>query len=69
MIYIRDNLLCKEVKFDTQPKDIESIFLELNLRKQKWLIMGGYNPKKANISYFLGQVSKNLDKELRNMII
>ena len=62
MIYIKDNLPCRQITFDTQPNDIECIFLELNLRKQKWLIIGAYNPRKENITYFLGHVSKNLDK-------
>ena len=34
MIYIKDNLPCKQITFDTQPNDIECIFLEINLRKQ-----------------------------------
>ena len=62
MIYIKDNLRCRQITFDTQPNDIECIFLELILRKQKWIIIGAYNPRKENISYFLGHVSKNLDK-------
>ena len=62
IIYIKGNLPCKQITFDTLPNDIECIFLELNLRKQKWPIMGAYNPKKENISYFLGHVSKDLDK-------
>ena len=62
MIYIKDNLPCGQITFDTQPNDIERIFLELNLRKQRWLIIGAYNPRKENISYFLGHVSKNLHR-------
>ena len=26
--------------------------LKINLQKTKWLICGGYNPNKSNISYF-----------------
>ena len=35
MIYIKDNLPCKQITFDTLPNDIECIFLELNLRETK----------------------------------
>ena len=42
------------------------IFFELNLRKTRWLLMGGYNPRKYTIAYFLNHVSKNLDKGMEN---
>ena len=36
----------------------------MNIRKTKWLVISGYNPRKENISYFLGYISKGLDKVL-----
>ena len=66
MIYVREHLTCKLIPFQNKPDDIECIFFELNLRKKKWLIMGGYNPAKESTSYFLDHVSKNLDKTLAN---
>ena len=36
----------------------------MSVRKSKWLIVSGYNPRKEYISYFLGHVSKGLDKVL-----
>ena len=35
------------------PDNFEGIFLELNLRKSKWLLFGGYNPHKDSISDFV----------------
>ena len=38
----------------------------------KWLLMGGYNPNKECISYFLSHVSKIIDmclKDYENMIL
>ena len=55
---------CKEVKSLILPVDIECIFIEINLRKKKWLVMGSYYPHRENISYFLIHVSKALDKLL-----
>ena len=34
------------------------------LRQSKWLVVGGYNPLKKNISYFLTHVGRELDKYL-----
>ena len=48
------------------PSKVEGIFIELNLRKTKWVFMVGYNPRKENISYFLDEVSKVLDKHIIN---
>ena len=65
MIYIRDDIPSKELKSQL-PADIEGIFIEINIRKIKWVLMGGNNPPKENISYFLSHVSKGLDKYLGN---
>ena len=61
LFFLRDDLPCRELKSLT---NIEGTFIELTIRKSKWLIMGGYNPHKENISSFLGHVSKELDKLL-----
>ena len=61
---MRDNLSFKELESHKLPKGVEGIFLELMMGKTKWLIMGGYNPHKDNISYFLNKVGDELDKML-----
>ena len=61
MIFVRSNLVVREIPFGTKPNDVEVIFLELILRNKKWLLVGGYNPKKEYTSYFLGHVSHQLD--------
>ena len=40
IIYIREDIICKELKSHNMPKNVEGIFLELNLRKSKWLLLG-----------------------------
>ena len=40
---------------------MEGIFLELNLKKSKWLLFGGYNPSKDNINSFVKRVGPILD--------
>ena len=61
IIYIRADIPCKVLK-NHLPKNVEGLYIELNLRSKKWLLFGGYNPKKETISYFLDHLSKDLDK-------
>ena len=64
LFFIRNDLPHKELELHNLPNNIDSIFLEITLRKNKWLIIGGYNPHKDNISYFLNSIGKELDKFL-----
>ena len=66
LIYISENIICNKNELSSKPKDLECIFVELNLRKNKWLLMGGYNPKKESISYFLEHVGCYLDNNMAN---
>jgi endonuclease/exonuclease/phosphatase (EEP) superfamily protein YafD len=47
------------------PNDIESIFIELNFRRNKWLLMGTYHPPSQSTEYYYNEVGKVLD-ELNN---
>ena len=58
LIYIRENVPCKEIKIHKLTNNFEGIFVELTLRKSKWLLFGGYNPKKEKISDFLQSLGK-----------
>ena len=52
--------------------DFEAMFIELIIGRTKWFLMGGYNPKKEKIYYFLRHASKVIDKFMgnyENMII
>ena len=64
VIYIREDIPCKELKKHDLPKDVEGIYIELVLRNNKWILFGGYNPKKENATYFFNHVGKGLDKFL-----
>ena len=43
------------------PVDIVGIFIEINLRKTKWLILETYRPPSQSIDYFLENVNKTLN--------
>ena len=63
MFFARDDLPCHEIKCEL-PADVECIFLELKIRQCKWLVVGGYNPHRENISYFLKHMGMGMDKLL-----
>ena len=42
------------------PHDIERIFLDLNMRKKKWLLFGSYHPPSQSDESFFHQVEKVL---------
>ena len=44
--------------------NLEGIFLELNLRRSKILLFGGYNYNKSNIDTFLGNLGEILNQNL-----
>ena len=64
LIYVRDDIPCRELKINSCPKKLEGIFLEVNLRKTKWLLFGGYNNNKLNIDSYLGNLGPMLDKKI-----
>ena len=43
------------------PKDVQAIPFELNLRKEKWMLVFIYRPPKQGSQYFLGNVSLIID--------
>ena len=61
IVYIRSDIPCKRLKCQLS-NDVEGLFLELNLRKKKWVIFVGYNPKKQRIFHFLENIGTSLDK-------
>ena len=64
LIYVRDGIPCKRLNSDKLPGDVEGIFIELIINRNKWLLMGGYNPSKDSISYFLSHITKVLDANI-----
>ena len=41
--------------------DIETLFVELNFRKVKWLLFGTYHPSSHNDIYYFNQLDKAID--------
>ena len=50
----------RELNFTLEHK-IENIFVEINLKKRKWLLICGYNPDKNEIYIFLNFIESKLN--------
>ena len=44
LVYLREDIPCKEPKLHSFNEDIECIFIEINLTKCKWLLFTTYHP-------------------------
>ena len=44
MMYVRDDVPSKLLTKHFFPNDIKGLFVELNFRKSKWLLLGTYHP-------------------------
>ena len=61
MVYIRDDIPSRILNKHNFPNDVEGIFIELNLRSQKWLLCGLYHPPSQDDEYFFYQIGKAID--------
>ena len=61
LIFVKEDIPSKRLKRHNFSDDIEGIFLEINLRKTKWLLFGTYHPPSQNDEYFFNQLEKALD--------
>ena len=61
MIFIRDNIHAKLLNTNL-PDNIESLFIELNFKNAKWLLMGSYRPPSQCSKYYYNEISKILDE-------
>ena len=61
LIYVREDIPCKQLTKHKLPGDIEGIFIEINLRKGKWLLFGTYHPPQQQSKHFLKHVNFALD--------
>ena len=56
MFCVRDNIPSKLQTKHFFPNDIEGLFVELNFRKCKWLLLGTYHPPSQSDQHFFGNV-------------
>ena len=61
LLYVNENIPTRALLNQNIPNDIETICIEINLRKQKWLLIGIYHPPNQSDKYFLQELGKLLD--------
>ena len=59
LMYVRDDIPCNLIPM--RNSTIESFFIELKLRKRKWLLCGSYNRHRRFISNHLIDIGRSLD--------
>ena len=57
IIYVREDIPCRQLNNHKPHGNLEGIFFEINMNKNKWLFFGGYNPKKEYIVNFVTYIS------------
>ena len=58
LLYVREDVPSTLLKTDSE---IEAFYVELNVRKKKWLLCCSYNPSKNSITNHLVEIGKNND--------
>ena len=66
LLFIREDLPSRELTEYKIPDKTECVFVEINIRKKKWLLCCLYNPHKNNISNHMHHLNKGLDVYLKN---
>ena len=59
---MNSNIPSKVLKIPDCPSDIQVIPVEINLKKQKWLVIAIYTPPSQCKNYFITELTKMLDK-------
>ena len=58
LIYVREDIPSKQLTKHVFPEDIEGLFVEINLRKSKWLVLGSYHPPSQPDQYYFDSIGK-----------
>ena len=61
LMYVNENIPSQILNAHVIPGDIEILFVEINLDKQKWVIIGIYRPPNMNELYFIDNLSCFID--------
>ena len=61
LMYVNEDIPSRLLNEHSAPNDLELICIEINLKKQKWLIVGIYRPPNMRESYFLDHLSRITD--------
>ena len=62
MLFINKSIICSEIPTPNLPGDIEALFIEINLRNQKILLVGTYKPPTQENPYFVEHIVKQISE-------
>ena len=65
LIYVRERAPVKQLTYYQAPHNIECGVIEINLKKQKWLLLAIYRPPSQSEQYFFAEIGKMLDHYCR----
>ena len=68
LLYIREDIPSKMLKFRSVQNNFEGFFVEINLRKKKWFLSCSYNPTRKNIVNHVKNISTGLINLVQHMI-
>ena len=66
LMYIREDIPCKVLESHYLPSNIEGIFVELNFRKTKFLLLATYHPPNQLDNYYFQCIGNALENYIRN---
>ena len=72
LVYIREDTPSRLLTEYRPSENVECLFVEINIRKKKWVLCCSYNPHKNNITNHLHHLNKGLDvylKQYDNLLI
>ena len=61
LVYVKSSVTSRKLKCDVLLKSIQAIPFELNLRKEKWLVISIYRPPSQDSEFFLNSLTVILD--------
>ena len=61
LVYVKVGIPSKHLQVYSFPNDIEVVAVEINLKKQKWLLLCLYRPPSQSHAYFFGEIEKSLE--------
>ena len=62
MVYTKEDILCKKIEDSRIPNDIKAIPIEINIRKQKVLLLPIYRSPTQDSQYFIENIFTIIDK-------
>ena len=60
LLFFRDHIPCKKITLNFNPA-VETIAIEINLKKRKWLLIQSYDPHKDSTENHLNSIGKELN--------